>query len=44
MGVDDSVGDELESFLGTGEGVASQVEHAIHHIEIHGPLSARYGD
>ena len=49
LGVEHSVGAELVSLVGTGEGVASQVEHAdhrivMHHIEILGPLSVRYGD
>lgn len=48
MSVEGPVGHELVSFVGTGEGVASQVEHAIHrivmhHLEIPGPLSGRTG-
>jgi hypothetical protein len=49
MKVEDPVEAELVSFVGTGEGVASQVVLAVHRIvmlriEVHGPLSARYGD
>jgi hypothetical protein len=48
MSVEGPVGHELVSFVGTGEGVASQVEHAIHrivmhHLEIPGPLLGRPG-
>jgi hypothetical protein len=49
MSVEGPVGHELVSFVGTGEEVASQVEHAVHrsvmrHLEIPGPPLGQPGN